>query len=301
MTSNVVIRRGTDRDVEACHALLWASVTDFGARSGTPLAGSAEDWWAGSESLARYLAANAAEWWVAEEPASKVLVGFARSIERGGLLELTEFFVSPAHQGAGIGRELITRAFPADRGNIRSIIATRDAKALARYYAAGTSIRFPIMTLAGAPRQTTVPDLTAHPISLGNDGDRDAMAAIELAVLGFARGQAEMSWLLGDRAGYLYRRGDDVIGFGFVGRNGVGPIAAMEAIDLPALLLLAEDAAVRLGLTELNFEVPGINEIAVRHLLERGFKFDPWVNFLMSNEPFGKFDRYVSFGPPVFL
>jgi hypothetical protein len=28
---------------------------------------------------------------------------------------------------------------------------------------------------------------------------------------------------------------------------------------------------------------------------------DPWVNLLMSNKPFGRFDRLVSFGPPVFL
>jgi hypothetical protein len=47
--------------------------------------------------------------------------------------------------------------------------------------------------------------------------------------------------------------------------------------------------------------VPGPNEIAVRHMLARGFRIDPWVNILMSNRPFGQFDRLISFGPPVFL
>jgi GNAT superfamily N-acetyltransferase len=50
---------------------------------------------------------------------------------------LTEFFVLPDHQSRGIGRALIERAFPAGRGNVRSIIATSDVRAQARYYAAG--------------------------------------------------------------------------------------------------------------------------------------------------------------------
>jgi hypothetical protein len=43
----------------------------------------------------------AAEWWVAEEEDSGRLVGFARSIERDGLLELTELFVLPNQQSRG--------------------------------------------------------------------------------------------------------------------------------------------------------------------------------------------------------
>jgi len=28
---------------------------------------------------------------------------------------------------------------------------------------------------------------------------------------------------------------------------------------------------------------------------------DPWINFLMSDRPFGRFDRLVPFSPPLFL
>jgi hypothetical protein len=28
---------------------------------------------------------------------------------------------------------------------------------------------------------------------------------------------------------------------------------------------------------------------------------DPWINFLMSDCPFGRFDRFVPFSPPLFL
>jgi hypothetical protein len=35
----------------------------------------------------------------------------------------------------------------------------------------------------------------------------------------------------------------------------------------------------------------------MRHLLARGFQIDCWVNLLMSNRPFGQFDRFIAFSP----
>src|SRR5437762_13635715 len=151
MTRKPAIRRATPDDAEACHEVLWRSVTDFGTRNGTPLDGTAADWWASGERLQRFLAVHAAEWWVAEEPGAGTVIGYGRSIERDGLFELTEFFVLPTNQSRGIGKALIERAFPIGRGDIRSIIATTDVRALSRYYAAGTVARFPILTLVGTP------------------------------------------------------------------------------------------------------------------------------------------------------
>src|SRR6266508_1061979 len=145
------IRRGTPDDTDQCHRLLWHAITDLAVRQGTPLEGTADEWWPSFEPLFSFLSGSYAEWWVAENPVSKSLVGYARSIERGGLFELTEFFVMPEQQAKGVGRALLEHAFPAGRGDVRSIIATTDVRALARYYAAGTAARFPIMTLAGAP------------------------------------------------------------------------------------------------------------------------------------------------------
>ena len=62
-----------------------------------------------------------------------------------------------------------------------------------------------------------------------------------------------------------------------------------------------EARAHALGVKSLSLEVPGPNAVAVRHLVGRGFHLDPWVNVLMSNQPFGQFDRFISFGPPMFL
>jgi GNAT superfamily N-acetyltransferase len=293
-------RRATPDDALACHELMWLSVTDLGRRQGTPLEGSATDWWGSSEPLHRLLAQIAAEWWVAEEAGSGRLLGFARSIERDGLFELTEFFVRPDQQSRGVGKELLERVFPAGRGTVRSIVATSDVRAQARYYGAGTVARFPIFTLGGVPVDTEpVREVKAEPI----DGERaiEDQRAIERTVLGHRRSDDEVRWLLDQRQGHLYRRADRVIGFSFLGRDGAGPMAAVDPSELPSILLHVEGLARTIGLERLELQVPGLNAIAIRHLMSRGYRFDSWINFLMSDRPFGQFDRFIPFSPPLFL
>jgi hypothetical protein len=297
---SVRYRRATPEDAVACHDLMWESVTDLGRRQGTPLEGSAAEWWKSAESLHRHLAQVAAEWWVAEENGSGRLVGFARSIERDGLLELTEFFVRPDQQARGVGKELLGRAFPERRGAVRSIVATSDVRAQARYYAAGTVARFPIFTLTGSPADPEpAPELVAEPIEPGPAVE--AQREIERSVLGHRRSDDEIEWLLDRRRGHLYRRGGQAVGFSFLGSDGAGPMAALEPSDLPAILLHAEGVARTLGVQRLELQVPGPNAVAVRYLTARRYRFDPWINFLMSDRQFGQFDRFIPFGPPLIL
>jgi GNAT superfamily N-acetyltransferase len=293
-------RRATSDDVAACHELMWESVTDLGRRQGTPLEGSATDWWSSSEPLNLLLARIAAEWWVAEETGSGRLVGFARSIERDGLWELTEFFVRPDQQSRGLGKALLERAFPAGRGAVRSIVATSDVRAQARYYAAGTVARFPLYTLAAVPGD---PEPTREVMAEPIDGERaiEAQRAIERTVLGHRRSDDEIRWLLDRRQGHLYRRADRVIGFSFVGRDGAGPMAALEPSDLPEILLHVEGLARTIGVQRLELQVPAPNAVAIHHLMGRRYRFDSWINILMSDRPFGQFDRFIPFGPPLFL
>ncbi len=92
----------------------------------------------------------------------------------------------------------------AGRGEVRSIIATSDVRAQARYYAAGTVARFPLFTMGGAPAESVpVHDLMADPIE-GPQAIR-AQREIERSVLGHRRFDAEVNWLLARRQGHLYR------------------------------------------------------------------------------------------------
>jgi GNAT superfamily N-acetyltransferase len=235
ITAEPEIRRATPDDAEACHEVMWSSVTDFGERHGTPLQGTAAEWWRSGEPLHRFLAEHAAEWWVAVAPDTGTPVGYARSIERGGLFELTEFFVVPTSQSRGVGRALIERAFPFGRGDIRSIIATTDVRALTRYYAAGTVARFPMLTLVGAPRDDAeiATDLSPHRLDLGSESDRRDLRELDRSVLEYPREESEIHWLLEEREGYLYARDGQVIGFAFVGKAGSGPIARARSDRSP--------------------------------------------------------------------
>jgi len=78
-------------------------------------------------------------------------------------------------------------------------------------------------------------------------------------------------------------------------------MAALDPSDLPAILVHVEGVAHSIGLERLELQVPGPNDVTVRHLLARGFRIDRWINLLMSDRPFGQFDRFTPFSPPLFL
>ena len=304
MTGAPRFRPATDDDSDACFRLFWESISDLAARTGTPWEGTAHDRWPRFRALYALLAEIAAEWWVAEDGRDGQLIGYARSIERGvdhGLFELSEFFVRPGHQSAGVGRALLERAFPLGRGEVRAIVATGDVRAVARYHRADTSIQFPILGLNGTPSPDAAADLRLAPEPITDPGDLEEVADIERTVLGYDRGRHELEWLLDRREAYRYRDAGQTVAFAFIGPDGTGPIAALHPEHLPDVLRHVEARAGAMGREEVGFEVPAPNVVAIRHLLGRGFRLDPFVTYLMANRPFGQFDRYLGFTPPFVL
>ena len=300
MTEPFELRRATADDSRRCFDIFLASVRDLTVRKNIAWDREEETLWARIRYLFDRLAAHHAEWWIAQGPATGDALGYARSVERGGLFELSEFFVHPDRQAAGVGAALLARAFPPDRGEVRAIIATTDLPAQARYYRSGCAARFPIAGMIGRPRPATLdPEVEAS--RLGPDGsDLATVLDIERQVLEFDRGD-EIEWLAGIREGYLYRRAGQPIGFAFVSPEGSGPIAALDPANQSVILGHVETRAAALGIEELSLEVPMVNEVAVRHLLDRGLRFDPFYSFLMSSRPFGRFDRFIGFAPPFML
>jgi GNAT superfamily N-acetyltransferase len=293
----VTIRRGTPADARPAFDVSMAAMRDLFGRQGREWKLDPDSFWTVLEPYLTHLAAHAAEWWIAQDRSDGAIVGYARSVERGGLFELSEIFVRPGRQSAGLGGRLIERAFPSGRGDVRVIIATTDERALARYYAAGTVARFAMASLAAPPRPAGATDLEIVSATLDAAGE---FAAIEEAVLGYPR-YADYPWLFEHREAYLYGRAGRSIGFAFFSATGQGPIAVLDPADQPAILLHLEGRGHAAGLERISFEVPTINEVAMHHLLARGFKIDAPLNLLMSNVPFGKFDRFMSFAPPIVL
>jgi len=296
-------RRGTPADSYAVFEVFEQSLADLSWRLGATAPTSAADpaklgrMWQERRPLYEHLARTAEQFWLAEREGE--VIGFSRSTLRDGVRELTELFVLPGQQSAGVGRELLARAFPAKGAKHRSIIASADVRAQALYLKAGVTPHFPIYYFGRAPETVQVDtDLTFEPITPTAE-NLAAIGALDEALLGHRRDE-DHAWLLSDRQGYLYHRDRRPVGYGYVGvRN--GPFALLEAGDFSAVLAHAETQAAAQDRDEFGLEVPMGNRAAIDYLLARGYRMDSFVAMLMSDAPFGRFENYILTSPPFFL
>ena len=306
-------RRGVAADDRAVHRVYVEAINEIDRRLGSALADEPGDEvaieadWTKRRTLFAHLAATADQFWVAED-AGRVL-GYARSILRDGLRELTEFFVLPGHQGGGLGGELLARAFPAAGARQRAIIATLEPAALSRYLRSGVGARCLIAYIGrsldpgrpSAPAATSsaaLADLAVEEVAADVAG-LESLAAIDLAVLGHRR-DLDHAWLLRERRGLLYRRAGRVVGYGYVGADS-GPFAVLEPADLPAVLLDAEARAAAAGQADFSVWLPLAEAGPAGELLARGYRIDPFLAVLLSDAPLQGLDRYVITSPPFFL
>ena len=297
-------RVGTLQDTGPTFDVLVAALADLDRRAGTAELRKAwtdpafvRQYWAQRRPLLEHLARTADRFWLAEREGQ--VVGYARSIRNDGVRELTEFFVLPGSQGEGVGRELLDRAFPHDATGRRIVIASTDLPALARYLKAGVSPRVSIYPMSGTPQAAVVPTDLAFALAEPGPTTLAAIREIDRAVLGFTR-DPDHAFLMSDRRVYLYRRGDRVIGYGYVGTS-TGPIALLDPAAFPAVLAHAETEAAKQAEPAFRVIVPLVNRIVVDYLLGRRLRLDAFPMVLMSDEPVGDFTRYVGTNPPVFL
>ena len=281
--SQIRIRPGTLDDNHACAAVLVDAINDLGRRHGSIEEGSALDLeveWPRWRPFMDHITRTAAEFWIAEG-ADGEAIGYARSIDRDGVFELTEFFVRPGTQSQGVGRELLERAFAPGRGDLRLIIATTDIRALSRYLRASVVPRFPVTTFTGPARDVPLASgLDVEPLDL--ERDLPAVNAIDDAVLGHRR-EVDHRWFAAEREGHRYLRDGRVVGYGYVGlpdRGGNGPFAALDPSDLLGVMSHAERRRHELGATEASFEVALHNRTAIDHLLGRGYRMDAFMTLI---------------------
>lgn len=300
---SVTFRPGTVADSYTVFNIFEHTLADLSSRLGLRTPTSAQNpaklarMWEERRSLYEHLARTAEGFWLAEREGQ--VIGFARSILRDGVSVLTEFFVSPDQQSTGVGRELLARTFPANGARHKMIIATIDARAQARYLKTGVYPRFPIYYFGRRPETVTpTTDLTFEPI-VASPRTLALIGELDKALLGHQR-DVDQNWLLGDRQGYLYYRGDRPVGYGYVGVRS-GPFALLDPGDFPAVLAHAENEAAAQGRDEFGLEVPMINRNVVDYLLARGFRMDSFVALFMCDAPFGKFENYIVTSPPFIL
>jgi GNAT superfamily N-acetyltransferase len=300
----ITYRPGTLEDTYAVFLVIEEAIADLLPRIGIQEATSLADperlakMWELRRPLLEHLARTAEHFWVAEQEGE--VVGIARSVIHGGMRELTEFFVKPGVQSGGVGRNLFERVFPRAGAHRRTIIATTDLRAQARYLKAGVYPRFPLMYFEKAAEPISLTsNLTFHPLT-ATPAALEALDEIDGEILEFHRREDHV-WLLGNRQGWLYARAGKPVGYGYTGRNS-GPFALLDPTDFPAVLAHAENKTAEEGREKIGLEIPLHNQHAVDYLLARGFKIpDGFYDFFMSDVPFGKFEQYIVTSPPFFI
>ena len=298
---SIIYRKATAEDSYSVFQVFSKSIIDLGERTNVmAITGGnhpevLQSLWQRRKFLFDFLAENAAQFWVAEQDGK--IIGYARSIEHDGLMDLTEFFVLPDQQSGGVGRELLARAFPESDARYRVIVATMDERALFRYLSAGVYARFPIKYFYRKAEKVEVKtDLKIEPIQV--DLHLQYLDRIDKMIIGHSRGDLHRG-VATTRNGFVYKRTGKVVGYGYVG-EGTGPFAVLDENDFPAVLAHAENLMAEKG-GEFGAETPFINKGAIRYFLDRKYQIDSFTVLFMSNEPFGRFENYLCFSPIFFL
>lgn len=251
-----------------------------------------EEYFRQQQNLYLHLERTAAEDWVAEDE-KQTVVGWARSIERDNHLQLTHFFISTAAQGRGIGRKLLDLAFPLNRGQQRSIIATTNTKALSLYLRQGVSFRGMAFSFFAEPQVRALDsDLEIEQAEASAETLQNILA-IDAEVLGYSR-PTDLEFFMSNQPSYLFRRNGSLVAYAF-GCDGdsAGPAAALDAEDIPALLQRIEQSACAVKLESLWLTIPAAAEQAVNWALSSGYQIDPFHEVLLAKNPTMQFDRYI--------
>jgi GNAT superfamily N-acetyltransferase len=298
----ITYRPGLIADSRQVFDIFERAVDDLGLRmsaNSNATAGN-PDAWERRRPVFEHLARTADRFWIAEDDGRPI--GYARSILRDGVRELTEFFVLPDSQARGVGRELLERAFPAEGARHRTLIATVDVRAIARYLRCGLDGRFPIFSFGRAPDEVSVAsDLQVEPL-VPDRATLSRLATIDREVLGYRR-DVDHRWFAEERPGQVYRRDGDIVAYGYepIAPSWGGPFAALDPADLPRLLADAETVAHRAGHEQVWFDVALINRTALDHLLGRGYRLESFPMVFFADANLGRFDRYVSFSPSLLV
>lgn len=297
----ITYRPGTIDDSFAVFQVFLKSIMDYSARMNVQAITGGNDpemlasIWEKRKPLFDFLADHASQFWLAERDGE--VLGYARTIEHDGHQELTEFFVAPGQQSAGVGRGLLSRAFADNGAPYRTIIATLDERALFNYMRMGVYGRIILKYFSRKAQPVKVEtDLSIEPMELSTH--LEAMNQIDRELLNHARPDIHR-WLASMREGFVYKRNGEVVGYGYVGGNH-GPFAVLTPGDFPAILAHAETLAAERG-ADFGVSVPMVNQNAADYLVSQKFQIDAFTTVLMSNVPFGKFENYLTFAPEFFL
>jgi [ribosomal protein S18]-alanine N-acetyltransferase len=221
------------------------------------------------------------------------LVAFGILMTRDADAFLSFLFVLPRWQGRGVGRALISECLRGVGETVRlSTCAEADQLVSTGLYASlGLAPREPIYLLRGDIDGAALPTLRdgvrARPVVA------EEVAPVDDELVGYRRPQDHGFWASGGRRGWMFETAAGrLIGYGYAHPSGrIGPVAAVEPGDLPAVLgHLVRATPVLEG---RQIVVGGAAIAALGPLLAGGMRMDGTPAIYCAQRPGPRFDRYI--------
>jgi GNAT superfamily N-acetyltransferase len=211
MPAPVVFRPFEEGDLDAVHDSNGRAFADLDRRSGGDYPAPPQSREAALLRLRHLLETDPGGAWVAERDGE--IAGCAMAIVREGVWGLSLLFADPGIQSAGVGRELLARAFAygdGARGHV--ILSSPDARAMRAYARLGLALH-PCVSAYGAPQDVTMPP----DVREGGLGDLPLTETVDRAVRGAAHGRDIVAMLeAGSTLLVLPERGYAVVKDGMV-------------------------------------------------------------------------------------
>jgi hypothetical protein len=169
--------------------------------------------------------------------------------------------------------------------------------ALYRYMKMGLYGRFPLKYFYRKAEKVDVEtDLKIEPMQL--EVHLQDLNRVDKEILSHTR-EHQHQWIATTRDGFVYKRDAKIVGYGYIGSS-TGSFAVLDENDFPAVLAHAESLMAERG-EDFGAETPLINQKAIQYFIDRKYQIDSFSAIFMSNEPFGKFERYLCFSPEFFI
>jgi ribosomal protein S18 acetylase RimI-like enzyme len=295
-TDEITYRRAREEDAEQTYAVVQEAQGDLDRRAGREPHPALP-----AERIIRlrhFCVRNDGErFWVAE--AGGQMVGAAYATLRDDTWYLDALHVIPAYQSRKVGSELIRRSMTGTGPTTALTVLTDASNPISN----GLYIRFGML-----PQDSTISFDGSIGDSGGTDGpltsraisaehDAAALAAFDLATVGFARPTDHEFWLgVPNLAGRIVERDGSARGYVYVSAAGaIGPVAVADPRDLPAALDIAADIAAESGATTLHLRNFGSARGAIAWSVRRGLKVSG-IGLMLSSRPVGRFAGYVTSG-----
>ena len=298
--TNFTIRKGKQTDQFAVFCVFRLSLYDLLQKmkvvTSIPTLAEIENLYEYYRSFLAHIYDTCDQFWVAE--ADGQVVGYARSIVRDGVRQLTEFFVMPDHQGLGAGSQLLAKAFPKEGTQNRVICASPDTRALIRYLKTGVRSRTTIYEWSRIPEAVPFEtDLVIKPIE-NTPADIAILNEIDHTILGYTR-ETDHHWLIQNKRGHFYSRNGQVVGYSYFA-NRAGPIAMLHNADFPTALAHIETEMTKTVddvYNEIILCVPMNNPAAVDYVIKRDYHTNAFFEHFLTDQPLGHYQNYIFIDP----